>query len=312
MFIIILVILILIILALYFNSKTIDNAARWSYNIGNNDAIDQRCRMHLQELLSRGYEVVFLALQGSQNYGLDEYTDEYQSDVDTKAIVLPSFEDIIYNRAPISTTIILENNEHIDVKDIRVMFDMFKKENISYIELLYSKYQYVNPKYKALIAPVLERREAIAALNTNQFVRCLAGMSMEKRKALCHPYPNLIDKIEKYGFDGKQLSHCVRLNEFLEKWINNVPLESCYETSKREELLNYKKQLVADGSRIMTQEEAVAACEYYDEMTKAMKDSIVGSHEEKIDTAALELLDNVKYNILKKKFKEDLKHGFCK
>ena len=68
---------------------------------------------------------VGIFLQGSQNYGLD-YEN---SDIDTKIIVLPSFEDIILNKQPISTTSVLPNDEHLDVKDIRLMFDCFKKQN---------------------------------------------------------------------------------------------------------------------------------------------------------------------------------------
>ncbi|MGN0992923.1 MAG: hypothetical protein ACI4PE_03290 [Bacilli bacterium] len=271
------------------------------------DAIERRLRAHYKELEKRGYEIVCLCLQGSQNYGLDEYSNEYQSDVDSKAIVLPTFKDFVYNKSPVSTTIVLDNNEHIDVKDIRVMFDMFKKENISYIELLYTKYKIINPKYKKYITPVFENREAIAALNTNQFVRCIAGMSMEKRKALCHPYPNLIEKIEKYGFDGKQLSHCVRLNNFLYKYMNNCTIADCFDADSKEELMNYKKQLVKDGSRIMTKEEAIELCDAMDQSTAAMKELIISSHEEKIDYNTIDFLNKIKYNILKKKFKEDLK-----
>ena len=94
----------------------------------NEEKINKRIREHYEILEKKGYEIVFLALQGSQNYGLDIYTDEYTSDVDTKAIVLPSFEDIVYNKEPISKTLVLENNEHVDVKDVRVMFENFKKQ----------------------------------------------------------------------------------------------------------------------------------------------------------------------------------------
>ena len=264
---------------------------------------------HLGELQKRGYEVVAIMLQGSQNYGLAEYSDNYMSDVDSKAIVLPSFKDFVIGKTPVSTTIVLDNGEHIDTKDIRVMFDMLKKENISYIELLFTKWRIVNPKYAKLIQPLWDHRATIAAYNTNQFVRCIAGMSMEKRKALCHPYPNLIEKIEKYGFDGKQLSHCVRLNEFLEKYINNLDIEDCYQTSKREELMNLKKQLLPDGSRVMTQEEAIEMCAKYDDLTKNIKDMVVSSHTEEINGDALALLEDMKYKILRKKFKEDIKKG---
>ena len=82
------------------------------------DAIMQRVWEHL-EYYTKNFsnEWVGIFLHGSQNYGLD-----YEgSDVDTKIIVLPKFEDIVLNRSPISTTAILPNNEHLDVKDISTL-----------------------------------------------------------------------------------------------------------------------------------------------------------------------------------------------
>lgn len=286
--------------------KYIKNKINKQEKTSREEIISASMKRHWSELKARGYDVAALFLQGSQNYGLDEYTDEYCSDVDTKAIVIPSFKDFVYDKEPVSTTIILDNNEHIDVKDIRIMFEMFRKENISYIELLYTKYKIVNPKYKRYIDQVCEKRESVAAHNTNQFVRCIAGMSMEKRKALCHPYPNLIDKIEKYGFDGKQLSHCVRLNDFLYKYVNGCCIADCFDANNKQELMNYKKQLVKDGSRVMTKEEAIELCAATDQATAALKDMVVNSHEEKVDYGVIEFLNGIKYDILKKKFKEDI------
>lgn len=273
------------------------------------ELIRQKMKKHIEYLLHQtDYEVVYVALQGSQNYGLDEYTDNYQSDVDTKAIVLPHFRDFVYGKSPVSTTIVLDNNEHIDVKDIRVMFENFRKMNISYIELLYSQWIWINPIYEAEIHELLRHRAAIAALNRNQFIRCIAGMSMEKRKALCHPYPNLIDKIEKYGYDGKQLSHCVRLFEFLERYLCGIPLEECYISTMPQTLMNYKKQLTADGCRTLTKEEAIELCETYDNATKGLKDGSLTEKDE-INQEAIDFLNSIKYNILKKKFIIDIAEG---
>lgn len=268
--------------------------------------ICKKMEYHIKHLLLKtDYEVVCVMLQGSQNYGLDEYTDEYQSDVDTKAIVLPHFRDFVYGKSPVSTTIVLDNNEHIDVKDIRVMFENFRKMNVSYIELLYSNWIWINPKYYAEVRELLRHRDTIAALNRNQFIRCIAGMSMEKRKVLCHPYPNLMDKIEKYGYDGKQLSHCVRLFEFLERYLCGYRLEDCYVSEMPERLINYKKQLTDDGLRTLTKEEAIKLCETYDEATKALKDASLTEKDE-INQEAVEILNNIKYNILKQKFIMDI------
>ena len=111
-------------------------------NYHSDEWILDNVKKHLEEI-STIYpkdHVVGIFLQGSQNYGLDEYSDNYCSDVDTKSIILPNLDDFIMAKQPISAVEVLENNEHAEVKDIRVMFEMFKKENISYIELLYSDY----------------------------------------------------------------------------------------------------------------------------------------------------------------------------
>ena len=98
-----------------------------------------RMREHLVPVLEHcrgGW--VGLFLQGSQNYNLD-----YEgSDIDTKAIMLPSFSDFVLNAKPLSTTHIMENNEHVDFKDIRLKLrfeSQFQKLSpggaISYIEV---------------------------------------------------------------------------------------------------------------------------------------------------------------------------------
>lgn len=86
--------------------------------------IESRLREHLNHYLKTyPNDWIGIFLQGSQNYGLDYET----SDIDTKIIVLPSLEDIALNKQPISTTLVMPNDEHVDVKDIRLMFDCFKK-----------------------------------------------------------------------------------------------------------------------------------------------------------------------------------------
>ena len=73
---------------------------------------------------------------GSMNYGT--YIKGI-SDVDTKAILIPSFGDLIL-REPISKEIHLANGEHCEVKDIRELVKMFKKQNINFLEILYTDY----------------------------------------------------------------------------------------------------------------------------------------------------------------------------
>ena len=220
------------------------------------------------------------------------------SDIDTKAIILPSFEDIVLNREPISTTLVLDNNEHIDVKDIRVMFETYKKQNVNFIETIFTEFKIVNPKYKDLVQPLFDNNEEIAHINYNQALRCMAGMSMEKLKALQHPYPTIIDKIEKYGYDPKQLHHILRMNDFIKKYAAGIPYKECLIADNKEYLIEIKKGLLPVV-------DAVQLANTIDSFTKDIKDVHLKEVEE-INEEGIKVLNHVKYNILKARFKEEI------
>lgn len=181
-------------------------------------------KFHLNELkrLRPDYEVLLIALQGSQNYNLDLYTDEYISDVDTVAIVLPTFENLINKDEYISETIILDNKEHIDVKDIRLILDLFRKQNIKYLEILHTDFRILNPLFKDNILELLSNASMITSSDPAKLVTCAYGMALNKLEALERPYPSLADKISKYGYDGKQLHHILRIHLFVEKYIESL------------------------------------------------------------------------------------------
>lgn len=269
------------------------------------ERIMKRVQEHYDYLQSLGYEVVCVCLQGSQNYGLDEYSDEYMSDIDTKAIVLPPLDDFIAASPPVSKVVIMDNNEHAEVKDIRVMFEMFKKANISYIELLFTDFKIINPEWAEFIEPLFANRELISKYNRNQFIKCIYGMVLEKRKALCHPYPTIKDKIDKYGYDGKQLHHIARLYEFLTRFNNGESIENCFKSNNREELMMYKKQMNADGS-VLSAEDAVKIADELVSRITALKDYMIDHWHIKVKPAAIEILDEIKYNIIKEMLRREL------
>lgn len=257
---------------------------------------------HLEEFKKHypNLELFCLVLQGSQNYGLDLYTDEYKSDIDTKVIVIPSLEEIVMNKKPISTTHICPNNEHIDIKDIRLYFENFKKQNINFLEILFSKFYIVNEKYHDLWNELVADRELVAHYNTNQALRCMAGMSMEKKKALCHPYPTLIEKIEKYGYDGKQLHHIIRMNNFIFAYGEGYSFEKCLTyLPNKDEMLKAK----INGYSL---EEAVKLADDFDKDTKNLKEKYLNSQDE-INKEALNLLNKIQYKVIKRKLKDDIR-----
>lgn len=253
--------------------------------------INARIKSDYEYVRNLGHTVLGVFLQGSQNYGL-----AYEgSDIDTKCIVLPSFEDFCLNKKPVSTTLILPSNEHIDLKDIRLMFECFKKQNVNFVEILFTKYRYINPTYAELYQPVLDNAESIARYNNYAFVNCMAGMCMEKYKALEHPYPTLIDKIEKFGYDPKQLHHILRVNEFMTRWIRGESYRACLRSCQAEYLIEVKR-----GYHSLTEAREIAKTLTMDAMKK--KDEYMKANALHIDAQAEQIMTGVLLNVLKAAF----------
>lgn len=267
-----------------------------------NEFIKSRLQEHYNEVKDLGYEIFVVALQGSQNYNLDLYTDEYQSDVDTKAIILPSFDQFCKGSSPISHTHVRANNEHIDLKDIRVMFDTFKKQNVNFVEILFTDFYVVNPKYTDFWKQLQALGEDLVHCHKAQTLRTMAGMSMEKRKALCHPYPTIIDKIEKYGYDGKQLHHIIRINEFMLSYLAGATFKECLEFHTKESLDLLKKAKLNKFSL----DEALQLADMYDFNNNLLKDTYIEKYGDKVDSTPYDKLTELKIEILKKWFKEQL------
>lgn len=256
------------------------------------EKIMKRLHENYARVRNMGYVVVGVFLQGSQNYELD-----YEgSDIDCKAIVLPTFQDIVLNKKPVSTTLVLENNEHIDLKDIRLMFDCFKKQNINFVEILFTKYKVLNPVFKYLVQPLFDNREEIAHYNNYDAVKCMSGTSMEKYRALEHPYPSLIEKIEKFGYDPKQLHHIIRLNEFIKRYVAGETYENCLVSNQKEYLIEVKKGFHTLG-------EARILAKAMDEETKKIREEYMTSNPLSINNHVDEVLNNVLVNVLKFNFK---------
>lgn len=195
---------------------------------------------YVRSQIPKDYTIFFTALQGSQNYGLDDEN----SDIDTKTLVIPSFRDHALNKKPISTTLIMpDSQEHADVKDFRLMFECFKKQNVNFLEILFTPHFIVNlnPRLIHLHNLLVEERERIAHYNPWRAICTMTGMIHEKYYAFDHPYPAAKEKLEKYGYDPKQLCHMLRMHEFITRYIDcNEPFESCLKPRDPEKLLFIK------------------------------------------------------------------------
>ena len=257
--------------------------------------IYERLKHDVKYVKNLGYEVFGVFLQGSQNYRLD-----YEgSDIDTKCIVIPTLKDIVLNKKPVSTTLILEDNSHIDVKDIRLMWECFRKQNINFLEILFTDYFNVPYKYGKYWFKMLDINEEIAHYNNYAAVNCIAGMVFEKNAALCHPYPTLKDKIEKHGYDNKQLHHIVRCAEFLDRYIEGVPYAECLIPTNPQQLVDIK------ASYIYNLDEAKQIAKETVDTVKAVKELYMEQHKCVINNEVKEKMDEILTDVIWESLVED-------
>jgi hypothetical protein len=193
----------------------------------------------------------------------------------------------------------MENLEHIDLKDIRLMFDCFKKQNINFVEILFTKFKIINPKYETLIQPLFDNNEQLARYNNYASINCISGTSMEKYKALEHPYPTIIDKIEKYGYDPKQLHHIIRLNEFIKRYIAEEKYVDCLISKDKEYLIRVKKG-------VHTLEEARLIGKSLCDETYEIKQRYMQDNPVYINKECENILNNILVDVMKYNFKREI------
>ena len=147
-----------------------------------------------KDLENKGYQVIYIGLYGSQNYNVDDK----KSDIDARAIILPSLQDIIFRK--VTSKKYSYDTGEVDVKDLITYYDVIKKGNFSFIEPIDTEY-YIGDKYI---------KELFKQIRPNP--KSMLGAMYEKRKALTHEYPSKKEEFKKWGCDPKQYHHIVRLH----------------------------------------------------------------------------------------------------
>lgn len=266
-------------------------------NFHNDKWIFNRVQDHYQEakIFLPEDRIVGIFNQGSGNYGLDIPT----SDVDTKLIVTPTFDEVVLNKKPISTTHVRANNEHTDLKDIRLMLATFRKQNLNFIEILFTPYFIVNPTFADEWGRLQAQKEKIAHYSPYNAVKAMKGIAMEKYHAMEHEYPSKLEVLAKWGYDPKQLHHLLRVQECIHRYISGESYEVCLHP-KRPEFLVAVKQGYFNLEQARTSADAALA----DVIETA--DTFCEKVGKTFDTAVDELLDDVQYNIVKSALKGEI------
>lgn len=240
--------------------------------------------------------IVGVFLQGSQNYGLD-----YEgSDIDTKCIITPTFKDIALARKPMSTTHVRENDEHIDLKDIRLYIQTFRKQNLNFLEILYTPYFWLpNEHFAKQWFRLVDIREEITHYDPVRSVKSMLGIASEKYHAMEHHYPARMAWIEKYGYDPKQLCHLLRVSEYLDRYLAGESYGDCLLTKQAEYLKEVKQGLF----KLEVAREIAA--DIYNKIYDKCNKFIEKHKNDPVDYEIDFLLDDVAYQIMKESVSRD-------
>lgn len=256
-----------------------------------------------QSISESGRQILGTFYQGSGNYGLD-YED---SDVDTKCLIIPTLKEIALAKQPISTTHIRENNEHIDLKDIRLYLQTFRKQNLNFLEILFTKYYWLNIDdqfYSEQWKRLTDNKEAIAHMDPARCIKSMRGILSEKYFAMEHHYPSRMPWIEKFGYDPKQLHHLLRVDEFITRYTSGESFANCLISLQPEYLIgikqgHYELEKARDLANITYQH----GCE-------VAKNFIEQNEHACVPIWIEELLDDVSYQIIKRGIINDINGGW--
>ena len=256
--------------------------------------IEKTLYTHLDEVRKFGHHPIYIALTGSQNYDLANE----DSDVDTKAIVVPTLRDLALNKQPVSATIKFDNGEQCDVKDIRLMFQNFKKQNINFLEILFTQYYLIDAGYQDLFLILRARANEIAHYNPFVALKCMYGMANEKFKKMEHISPASEEKIKQFGYDPKQLHHIARLREFAERYVNGEDFAACLKAKHQSYLLWLK-----EGKFSLNDARAIASAEIV-KLDAIVTEAAQFDYKNNKDVETL--LNETVYNAMRRSFAREL------
>ena len=193
--------------------------------------IRDRLQEHLESVLAANPSIedwFVIAVNGSWNYNLATP----QSDVDSKLLIIPSFQNLI-NGKTISYTHNIDN-EIVDVKDFRKYLKVAMKQNVNFVETFFAVEYIVNPKYQKYWNILMELRNYMAYSDPFATLNCAIGMMTQKmNQALSYGDTTLDD------YDRKSVTHFYRLYDFVVDYgrsivfNNTFDYESCLRANKR-------------------------------------------------------------------------------
>lgn len=207
-------------------------------------SIKQRLKEHLEEVIATSAYIsqenadtafFIIAVNGSHNYNLATKN----SDIDSKLLLIPNLDNLIWNKSANYLHVMSDNGEHVEVKDIRHYMATILKQNINFVETLFAKELRCNGRYEHEWAALVSMRESIARYNPVAAIDCMLGMARQKQIQMTKMSDGRAANIKKFGYDTKSFHHCMRLLFFAEDYMRGKPYQECLTRGDNDTLTNW-------------------------------------------------------------------------
>lgn len=177
----------------------------------------------------------------------------------------------------------------------------FRKQNLNFVEILFTPYGIFNGPYAEEWGRLVKAREDIARYYPVGAVKTMKNIAMEKYHAMEHKYPSKLEILAKYGYDGKQLHHLLRVMDFLEQYIGGEKYENCLRPLDPEWLVAVKKNRIPLGDARKLADSAIN--NVIDMADNYCLQNFASVPDPEVD----KLLDDVQLNIMRIAMKGELK-----
>lgn len=221
-------------------TKTREHGILFEINHMNNKVKDsvelyaKRAILFTEEQTPFAQELFFTALQGSQNYNLD---DEL-SDVDTVSLMVPSFEQLVLDINVAKKTHSINYSEGIStIKDFRAVFRTFIKGAVNVYQILYTPYVSVNEKYRKYFDYLRSMADDITSNNQRSIIYSTLGVIRSNLASITRVDERILSSNEL----GKRFAMSFYYREFIERFMDGESFGSAMVTQNADYLKRLKR-----------------------------------------------------------------------
>lgn len=194
----------------------------------------KRAILYTKEQTPFAQDLFFTALQGSQNYNLD---DEL-SDIDTISLMVPSFEQLVLDINVAKKTHSINYSDGIStIKDFRAVFRTFIKGAVNVYQILYTPYVSVNEKYRKHFDYLRSMADDITSNNQRSIIYSTLGVIRSNLASITRVDERILSSNEL----GKRFAMSFYYREFIERFMDGESFGSAMVTQNADYLKRLKR-----------------------------------------------------------------------